>query len=106
MDIPVPSDTQHTSHFFKYMEVAMILAVLTGLEIVIIWLPFTFWPLFIALAVLSLAKFIYVVVYFMHLRWEKLLCTLLFLSGLVIATATSFALHALFAMKDSIPYTN
>jgi cytochrome c oxidase subunit IV len=105
MDISVPaSEGKHPSHFYKYMEVAMILAVLTGVEIIIIWLPFSFWPIFITLAVLSLAKFVYVVVYFMHLRWEKLLCTLLFLSGLIIATATSVALHAIFSMKDSIPY--
>jgi cytochrome c oxidase subunit 4 len=104
MDIPLPKQNEHTSHFYKYMEVAMILSVLTGVEIVLIWLPFSFWPIFLILTVLSIAKFVYVVVYFMHLRWEKFLCTLLFLSGLIIATATSIALHAIFAMKDSIPY--
>lgn len=78
------------------MQVAMILAVLTGVEIVIIWLPFGFWSIFWPLFILSVAKFVYVIVYFMHLRWDRALCTILFLLGLVIAGLTAWALHALF----------
>jgi cytochrome c oxidase subunit 4 len=110
MDIPLPAAgapkaaAKHPSHFFKFMEVAMILAILTGLEIVIIWLPFGFWPIFWTLMVLSLAKFIYVIWYFMHLKWDKRLCTWIFLIGLVISGGTGWALHLLFEGEDSKPY--
>jgi len=57
------------------------------------------------LVILSAVKFMYVIFYFMHLRWDKMFCTILFFIGLVIAGATMWALLKLFSVQDSIPLT-
>lgn len=85
----------HASRFHTYIKVAMILAVITGIEIIIIYVPIPAWIVITALAVLSLVKFMYVIFYFMHLRWDKVFCTILFFIGLILAGGTAAALLAL-----------
>ena len=41
--------------------------------------------------------------FFMHLRWDKPFCTVLFFIGLVIAGGTAWALIALFQAEASLP---
>jgi cytochrome c oxidase subunit 4 len=41
----------------------------------------------------------------MHLKFDKLFCTILFFIGLVLASGTAAALLAIFSAKDSIPET-
>ena len=48
------------------------------------------------LAILSIGKFALVVMVYMHLKYETKLFTILFLSGLLLATAVVFALMILF----------
>ena len=84
----------------------MLLAVITGLEIVIIFLPFVKWLLVTALVILSTIKFMYVIFYFMHLRWDKAFCTILFFIGLVLAGGTAWALLRLFGSPASTPLTS
>lgn len=91
------------SKFQIYVQIAMLLAVITGVEIVAVFLPFPKWVLVASLVVLSLVKFLFVIFYFMHLRWDKPFCTILFFIGLVIAGATSWALIALFQAEASLP---
>ncbi|MBS0664052.1 MAG: cytochrome C oxidase subunit IV family protein [Verrucomicrobia bacterium] len=91
--------------FQIYVRIAMILAVITGVEIAVIGLPFHKWLLVSTLVILSAVKFMYVIFYFMHLRWDKVFCTVLFFIGLVIAGATMWALIKLFSVHDSIPLT-
>ena len=81
----------------------MFLAVLTSIEIVIIFLPFASWVIISSLVVLSVIKFFCVILWFMHLIYDKLLCTLLFLAGLIIAVATTTALLLLFVSNDTDP---
>jgi hypothetical protein len=52
------------------------------------------------LVVLSLIKFACVIAWFMHLIYDKLLLTLVFMSGLIIATGTVAALMLLFSAGD------
>lgn len=92
--------------FQIYVQIAMLLAVITGVEIAVIGLPFAKWLLVTTLVVLSVVKFMYVIFYFMHLRWDKVFCTILFFIGLVIAGATMWALLELFGAHDSIPLTS
>jgi cytochrome c oxidase subunit 4 len=101
----VPGDHGHheASKFHIFVQLAMILAVITGVEIVLIYLPLVKWFIVTSLVVLSLVKFLLVIFIFMHLKWDKLFCTILFLIGLVLATGTVGALMALFTAKDSIP---
>jgi cytochrome c oxidase subunit IV len=105
-----PATTSAAHHpeenkFQIYVQIAMLLAVITGVEIAVIGLPFAKWLLITTLVVLSAVKFLYVIFYFMHLRWDKVFCTILFFIGLVIAGATMWALLKLFGVPESIPLT-
>ncbi len=79
-----------------YVQIAMLLGVITGVEVVLIYLPIAHWIIFTALAVLSTVKFMFVIFYFMHLRWDKVFCTILFFIGLVLGGFTMWALLHLF----------
>ena len=91
------------SKFQIYVQIAMLLAVITGLEIVAVFLPFPKAVLVASLVVLSLVKFLFVIFFFMHLRWDKPFCTILFFIGLVLASGTVLALLALFSAEASLP---
>jgi cytochrome c oxidase subunit 4 len=91
------------SKFGLYVEIAMLLAVITGLELVTVYLPFMKWLLITVLVVLSTVKFMFVIFYFMHLRWDKAFCTILFFIGLVLAGGTMWALLKLFGADASRP---
>jgi cytochrome c oxidase subunit IV len=91
------------SKFHIFVQIAMLLAVITGVEIVLIYLPLTKWLVITSLIVLSTVKFMFVIFYFMHLKWDKLFCTILFFIGLVLAGGTMWALLKLFAAEDSRP---
>lgn len=91
------------SKFHIFVQIAMILAVITGVEIVLVYLPFSKGLLIGSLILLSVVKFMFVIFYFMHLRWDKLFCTILFFIGLVLAGGTTAALLALFDAESSTP---
>lgn len=82
--------------YHTFINLGMFLAVLTGVEIVIIFLPWSATLIFWGLIILSLIKFAAVIAWFMHLIYDKAVVTLLFMSGLIIATGTAIALIALF----------
>lgn len=92
--------------FQIYIKIAMLLAVITGIEIVIIFVPFVTWFVITSLVILSVVKFLYVIFYFMHLKWDKAFCTILFFIGLVLASGTAFALHAIFSVEASVPLSS
>src|SRR5580692_10139665 len=93
------------SKFGLFVEIAMLLAVITGLELVTVYLPFMKWLLVTVLVVLSTVKFMFVIFYFMHLRWDKAFCTILFFIGLILAGGTMWALLKLFGAEASKPLT-
>ncbi len=106
---PVAADaTSHheASKFHIFVQLAMILAVITGVEIVLIYIPLPKWLIVTTLVTLSLVKFMLVIFIFMHLKWDKLFCTILFFIGLVLAGGTVAALLALFATEDGKPLTS
>ena len=82
--------------YFTFFNVAMALILITAIEIVIVYIPIHPFIVFSSLAILSLAKFLAVIWWFMHLRWDRALCTILFMIGLLIATGTVTALLFLF----------
>ncbi len=101
----------HAAHhddgkFHLFVQIAMILAVITGVEIVLIYIPIAKWLVVTSLVVLSLVKFLMVIFWFMHLKFDKAFCTILFFIGLVLAGGTVGALMAIFSAKDSIPLTS
>lgn len=88
-----------------YVQIAMVLGIITGVEIVLVYLPLAHWLVFTALALLSAVKFMFVIFYFMHLKWDKVFCTILFFIGLVLAGFTMWALLHLFGADASKPLT-
>jgi cytochrome c oxidase subunit 4 len=96
-------DSHDVSKFQIYVQIAMLLAVITGIEIVAVYIPFAKWIIVTTLVVLSLVKFMFVIFYFMHLRWDKPFCTILFFIGLVLASGTMWGLLALFGAEASLP---
>jgi cytochrome c oxidase subunit IV len=97
---------EEESKFQIYVQIAMLLAVITGVEIIGVYLPFAKWMIVTALVVLSVVKFMYVIFFFMHLRWDKPFCTILFFIGLVLATGTVWALLLLFGSEASKPLSS
>ena len=89
--------------FEIYVQIAMLLAVITGIEIAIVYFPWASWIIVTTLVVLSAVKFLFVIFYFMHLRWDKPFCTILFFIGLIIAGGTVWALLAIFSAEASLP---
>ena len=94
------------SKFHIFVQLAMILAVITGVEIVLIYIPLAKWLIVTSLVTLSAVKFMLVIFIFMHLKWDKLFCTILFFIGLVLAGGTVAALLAIFKTEDAKPLTS
>jgi cytochrome c oxidase subunit 4 len=79
-----------------YVRVAIILAIITFVEVVIWYVP-TVRPLLVpALIVLSLAKFLMVVGFFMHLKYDHRIFRFMFFAGLVITLGVYLAMLAMF----------
>jgi cytochrome c oxidase subunit 4 len=103
---PVPAEAHaHPSRFHTYVQIAMTLAVITGVEILMVFLPFASWVVVTVLVTLSAVKFLFVIFFFMHLRWDKVFCTILFFIGLILGGGTMAALLTLFKMTAAIPLT-
>ena len=101
-----PAHGAEQSKFWIFVQIAMLLAVITGLELVTVYLPWVRWFLFTVLVVLSTVKFMFVIFYFMHLRWDRAFCTILFFIGLVLAAGTMWALLKLFGADASKPLSS
>ncbi|WP_404421288.1 cytochrome C oxidase subunit IV family protein [Nibricoccus sp. IMCC34717] len=98
-----PDAGHHPSKFHTFVQIAMVLAAITGVEIVLVYLPLAKWLIIGSLGVLSAVKFLLVIFYFMHLKWDKAFCTILFFIGLVLAGGTLWALLLLFGAEASKP---
>ncbi len=66
-------------------------------------MPLAKWLIVTSLVLLSLVKFLMVIFWFMHLKFDKAFCTILFFIGLVLAAGTVGALMLIFGAKDSVP---
>lgn len=67
-----------------YVKIALILAAITGLEVSTYYVDFG--PLFMpSLMVMMIVKFVMVVSYFMHLKFDSKLFSFLFYAGLFLA---------------------
>jgi len=91
-------DSGHADHpsALTYFKVAIVLCLLTVLEVVVFlfeWLSYGIIPV---LAILSVAKFYLVIMFYMHLKFDHKLFSTLFLTGLFLAIGVIFALMALF----------
>lgn len=89
---------QHEEHPGErtYINVAIILAIVTAIEVAIYYVEAIRDVLVPVLIVLSIAKFIAVVGYFMHLRFDDRRFRWIFVAGLVISMTVVMALLAMF----------
>jgi cytochrome c oxidase subunit 4 len=110
--VPEPKPVEHEhaaaahASSVTYIQIALILAVLTALEVAAFYLPDGMrppsWMLFIVLVLLSVVKFGLVASYFMHLRYDHRLYASCFAAGLVVAAGTILALVALFREPSNL----
>ncbi len=93
---PLPVADSHESDenekYHTFVNLALALAAITGIELVLVYLPFNETFIMATLITLSLCKFVSVIAWFMHLIYDKLLLTLAFGTGLSIATGSVIAL--------------
>ncbi len=100
-------DHGHEENKFQiFVQIAMLLAVITGIEIITVYLPFASWLLIWTLVIFSAVKFLFVIFIFMHLRWDKPFCTILFFIGLFLGGGTMWALLKLFGAAASFPLSS
>ena len=78
-----------------YIKVAVVLSAVTAIEVGAIYIRALTPILIPTLLVLSLAKFSLVVLFFMHLRYDSRVLSVLFVGPLLIAIAIILALIAL-----------
>lgn len=79
----------------KYFKIAIILCALTALEFVVFYLEFLSYGIIPVLAILSIGKFALVAMYYMHLKFDSKLFSVLFLTGLILASSVTIALMVL-----------
>lgn len=90
----VPHEEAHASNR-TYVQIALILAGITFVEVVIYYVP-TVRPLLIpALIILSLAKFVMVVSFFMHLKYDHRLYRFMFAAGMAVTLGVYLAFLAM-----------
>lgn len=86
----------------EYLRIGTMLFILTAVEVALYFLEGMFessWSLYLliaALIILSTFKFILVVSYYMHLKWDDRIFTWFFLSGLFVAGAIILAMMAMY----------
>ncbi len=103
MEQPFTNTPEDRKKFFTFIYLAMVLALITGIEFVLIWLPLSKWLIIWTLAILSIFKFLAVVWWFMHMRWDRALIAVLFFLGLLIGGGSGVVLWALFAFDQYPP---
>tara|TARA_R110002050_G_scaffold173235_1_gene305366 strand:- start:346 stop:705 length:360 start_codon:yes stop_codon:yes gene_type:complete len=101
-ELPLDSHSSE-GKFHLFVQLAMILSIITGGELLIIYLPIAHWIIITGLMFMSAVKFVAVVYIFMHLKWDKAFNTILFCIGLAVAGGTMWALLTIFSAHDSMP---
>jgi cytochrome c oxidase subunit 4 len=94
-----PHEAAHAeAHASKstYWLIALVLGILTLLEVAVFYVPLLHSVIVPMLLVLSSAKFALVAMFFMHLKFDKPVLTTVFAGGLVVATAIILAMMLLF----------
>ena len=94
---------QENKRYHAFINLALFLSVFTGVEIVVIFMPWSPWVLMTTLVTVSIVKFFCVIFWFMHLIYDAPLLTILFLAGMVLAAGTMMALFGLLQHDDVDP---
>ena len=91
-------EEEHHPQWATYWKVALILTLITGVEVWIYYIPaFVATKLFVpSLLIMSAVKFAIVVAFYMHLKYDHKLFRALFIGPLIIAVSTLAGLMFLF----------
>jgi cytochrome c oxidase subunit 4 len=90
-EAPAPGHEEHHPTAWQYLQIGLILAVITAVEVALYYIDMSHDLLVALLVALSVAKFSLVVLWFMHLRFDNRLFSTLFMVGLG-ATAVLFTI--------------
>jgi cytochrome c oxidase subunit 4 len=95
---------EHDAHpgFRTYINIALILTVITSAEVAVYYVDALRPFLVPVLLGMSVVKFVLVVGYFMHLKFDPRLLSGLFVFGLAIGVAVVMALIALFTYSGNV----
>ena len=98
VDVHAMGEVHEHPTWKEYKWVALILTLITVVEVWIYYTPFSKTPLFVpTLLIMSVAKFTIVVMFYMHLKYDHKLFRALFTGPLTIAISTLIALLFLFS---------
>jgi cytochrome c oxidase subunit 4 len=86
-----------------YWMIALILGIATLLEVAVFYVPLLHSVIVPILLVLSTVKFALVAAFFMHLRYDRPVLTVVFAGGLVMAIFIVLALYFLFHVLGRSP---
>ena len=79
-----------------YIKIAIILGLITLIEVGVFYLDFSRTLFIIVFLVMSGVKFAIVIMFYMHLKFDNILFSRLFIGGLTLAAAALFSLLGLF----------
>jgi cytochrome c oxidase subunit 4 len=98
-------DQEHGGHASPafYWVIGGILTVITAVEVAIFYIPALEAVLVPLLLVLSAAKFLLVVMFFMHLKFDSKIFSGLFLAGMILAVFMTTALIVLYKVLPQYP---
>jgi cytochrome c oxidase subunit IV len=97
VDVHAMGEVHEHPTWKEYKWVALILTLITIVEVWIYYTPFSQTPAFVpTLLIMSVAKFTIVVMFYMHLKYDHKLFRALFTGPLTIAICTLIALLFLF----------
>lgn len=95
-------ETTHHPSVSQYVEIGIVLAGLTAVEVGLFFAPVVRQVTVPALLILTVLKFLLVVAWFMHLRFDHRLFRTLFLIGLALALTVFAVVVVIFAVSRSI----
>ena len=98
VDVHAMGEVHEHPTWKEYKWVALILTIITIVEVWVYYTPFSKTPFFVpVLLIMSVAKFTIVVMFYMHLKYDHKLFRALFTGPLTIAMATLISLLFLFS---------
>jgi len=85
MESPEPGVEEHYPDEWQYIKVALILFAITLCEVAIYYVSGAMRAVITLMAIMMIAKFAIVALYFMHLRFDSKLFRRLFVAGIILA---------------------
>ena len=89
-------DTHHHPGWQTYVVIGLILTIITAVEVAVYYIPAMHGYMAPILLTLSAAKFVMVVMFYMHLKFDSRLFSTVFVAPLILAITVVISLFILF----------